>query len=520
MIDSSLETKISQVTQPSDFNREIVTAAKGGGIDFAGQVITLALRFVFGAILARYLGAEQFGLYTLGFTIVTIVGTLSALGLVNATRRFAPVAIRQRDQTELWGIIQVSAGLPGLISLSLATLTFILAEPIALYFFGEPKLTPIIRVLSLTIPLEVISDSLAAVIQSYKKLQYNVYARDITFNGLKLVLSLAALMLGLGMMGVLYIHVVVVLIVLAMLLFFVNGLFPLRRPFQQANRDPGKLLRHSLPVYGASLVNRFSGTFETLVLGFLGLTAGVGIYNIALRLSSLGNMFYGSLNNISEPIVADLYSRGEHEQLKRYYQIVTKWAVMFNLPIFLTIVLFTGPLLSVFGSEFVSGTTGTIILALAALLNAATGNTGVIINMTGNSRLSFFNSLAYLGSTLILDFILIPRWGVLGAAIAGGGTIVILNIIRMVEVYILLRVWPFNWGFLKPISAGLLAISVAYTVTHWLTLKPEALQVIMGVVILWGTYVVTIMGLKLSKEDQLILKKLRNRFNAFNLARS
>jgi O-antigen/teichoic acid export membrane protein len=133
--------------------------------------------------------------------------------------------------------------------------------------------------------------------------------------------------------------------------------------------------------------------------------------------------------------------------------------------------------------------------------------------MTGHSKLSLVNSIVYLGSSIIIDFLLIPRWQLVGAAWAGALTIVINNTLRMIEVYFLVHsLLPFNRGLLKPLSAGLLAIGLTYLLTRLFPIDLPLLRLVLMAPIMWAVYVVAIWMLRLSDEDYLILNMARRRF--------
>ena len=264
----------------------------------------------------------------------------------------------------IWGIIQVGWGLPALLSLTLAAGLFLLADPLANLVFHDPRLVPVFRLVSLIIPLDTLAALAYVVTISYKRPEFSVLANNIVSPLVKLFLTIAVLAAGLSILGLLTVQVVGSGVGLVMIVYFVNSLFPLRRPLQAARRNTGQLLRYSLPVYLGWMVNIVRGTLETLVLGIVGLTTGVGVYAAAARLSSVGNMFYLSIGNISTPIIADLYSRGETGPLKAYYQTTTRWLLTFNLPLFLTFAIFAKPLLSIFGEDFATGATALIHIGI------------------------------------------------------------------------------------------------------------------------------------------------------------
>ncbi len=100
----------------SDSDSNIIQTAKGGGISFLGQLFVFVFRFIFGLILARVLGAELLGLYSLTLTITDVIAVIALLGLGSAIVRYIPIAINQKDDARLWGIIQVGVFVPFVVS--------------------------------------------------------------------------------------------------------------------------------------------------------------------------------------------------------------------------------------------------------------------------------------------------------------------------------------------------------------------------------------------------------------------
>lgn len=512
MTETLAKTEDFLPSQVSESDENIILAAKGGGIAFAGNLFGYALRFLFGLVLARLLGAELLGLYSLSSTITGVVGVLSPLGLGAAIVRYVPIAIGHRDEARLWGVIQTGLALPTLVSSALAIGVFLLAEPLACAVFGRPDLVPVLRLASFGIPIYALMSELSSTTQAFKRMEYKVYAEDTALNLLKLVLSLAFLVMGFSVMGVVLAHNVALAVSMGMLLYFVHRLFPLNRPLKTAKRNLREMLGFSLPLYLTRVLSQLSGSLESLVLGSFGLVSGIGIYTTALRMSEIGNLFHHSLQRIALPMISDLFSRGELGQLTRVYRTTTKWGMTFNLPVFLTIALFAEPLLSIFGPEFVVGAAGLTILAFATLFNASTGVCGSVITMTGYSKLTFSNSIVFFVLNIALDLLLIPHWGVIGAALAVTLADVIINVLRTAQVLVLLRIWPYDWSFLKPMTASLLAAGVTYFVGQLLILMPLILQVAVGASVLWSVYASAIVLMKLSEEDRLVLSRLWARF--------
>src|SRR5690606_32249193 len=152
-----------------------------------------------------------------------------------------------------------------------------------------------------------------------------------------------------------------------------------------------------------------------------------------------------------KPVLAGLSDQGDHEGLTRVYTSATRWTLSLNLPFFLISVLYAEPLLAVFGESFTSGATALILLATGELVVAGTGVCGSVIDMTGHTRLKLANTVLWIALLLAGNMLLIPRWGLMGAATASLIATATINIVRLVEVWFTERLLPYRDGYWKPL---------------------------------------------------------------------
>jgi O-antigen/teichoic acid export membrane protein len=509
-IDSKPEIIDNSPTPNLSNTQDIFTAAKGGGVTFAGKLFEYAVRFVFGILIARVIGVEQFGLYTLATTVSAIATNVAMLGLQVGMVRFLPPAIREKDAPGIRGIIQICIGFPALFSLTLAAGLFLLANPVANLVFHDPRLMPMVRIASMLIPLDTLASMAYVITISFKQPKYSVIANNIVAPLAKLLLAAGFLAIGFSTNGVLVSQVIASAAAMVVLGYYVNALFSLKGFIGSVKRSTRQILRYSFPAYLGWIVNTVRSTLSTMVLGFVGLTTGVGVFTAASRFSMIGSMFYLSVGNISTPIIADLHSRGEISQMKAYYQTTTRWMVMFNLPVFLTSVLFAKPLLSIFGDDFTAGTISMMILAIGTLAYTCTGVGANILDMTDHPKVNMVNSMILVFITIGLNILLIPGWGVNGAAAATALSTTIINIICLLEVWYFDHMLPYNKSFLKPLLSGLIAAPLTYLLLQHLPLS-LLLQLVVGGIFLWGTYALVLYLLRFDAEDISVIEHLLSR---------
>jgi O-antigen/teichoic acid export membrane protein len=467
----------------------------------------LSLGFVL--ILARMLGAEQYGLYRLAVTIVLVVSGASLLGMDAGIKRYIAIARKARNLERIGGVVRIGVGLPLLVGSSLALIILVAAEPISSNLFTAPELSPVLRVACLAIPILVLAQSFSSIAMAYKRVEYDVYTQDIGMEAIKVALSVVAILFGFGVGGVTVAYVLAAIVSLLPLVYLVHRLYPLQHALHSNDKPTREVLGFSLPIFLSTMLNQFGRRLETLVLGVFSVVKDVGIYSAMLGISNIGTLANVALRGIATPIIAELHSERKIHDLQKFYQTITKWALTFNLPVFLIILLFNEQLLQLFGNEFAAGRLGLIVLAIGSMFDASTGVCGVMISYSGHSKVTLYNSIIYLGASIILDLWMIPMWGLIGAAWAGSLTIILVNSLRLIQVYILIeRSSPFNWTFLKPVVACVVAGGVTSLLQRILLTGHPLIQVGVLSLFMVVVYGALIWLFKLSPEDRLVVNRV------------
>jgi len=128
--------------------------------------------------------------------------------------------------------------------------------------------------------------------------------------------------------------------------------------------------------------------------------------------------------------------------------------------------------------------------------------------------MSFYNSVASLAIRLTLDLLLIRVWGMVGAATAAGLVVAAMSIVRLLETYRLLRFWPYDRTFVKPVIAGGVALAAGLAMNRLGPANLNLFYLILDVAVLWSIYAATIMLLGISEEDRLVISRIKGRLDA------
>ena len=491
--------------------KHVVVAARGGGIVFVGKLFAWGTRFALAVLLARILKADEYGLYNLALTVATVAASFPTLGLDAAIVRYTAVFASRKDHGSVLGTLQLGIGVPAVLSVIAAIGVMLASGPIATDLMHEPGLAPLLVIVSLMIPATVLNRQLAATLQGFKRIEYSVLAEQFSQPMVRLVILLVFALLGLTAAHAIVASTVAALVVTVMLLVLVHRVFPLRGVVRETKRHPGELLRFSLPVFFSNVVTTLGHNMQTIFLGVLGTASQVGIFSVATHLNLIGSVFQSSVVSASMPLFAESQDRGDRRTLEHLYQVTSKWSLALNLPFFLMVLAFPQALLAIFGSEFNEGAAALVVLAWANLINAATGTSGAVLDMTGHTRVKLLNSTVAIGLAIGLNFLLIPVFGLVGAAFAALASQGAVNLLRLAEVGIMERVSPYNRTFLKPIAAGLAAYAASLLAGYLAQGTGPIVQVVAGLGALFLTYGLVLVRLGLDDEDRLVLDRVKGR---------
>jgi O-antigen/teichoic acid export membrane protein len=158
---------------------------------------------------------------------------------------------------------------------------------------------------------------------------------------------------------------------------------------------------------------------DFLMLGWWQPEAQVGLYKVATSGASLTVAGLGVLAMITNPRFAALFKTQDTRQLARLAAYAAGFGLTAALPVFVVFLFWGGPILSlVFGPSFVGGTAALIILTAGQALSAFFGTCVGLLNMTGHEKHAMRGVLVATVLNVVLNLVLIPRFGIEGAAVA------------------------------------------------------------------------------------------------------
>jgi len=491
----------------SSVNQDILTAAKGSGILFLGRIFEETCQVIFVIMLARALGTTGYGLYNLGLGVESILAVIALMGLSEGMVRFIPFELINQNYAKIKRILAVGFTVSLSLGIGLGLILFSLAQVLAVRIFHEEAIIPILQLISITIPLEAFGQLLLGVVLGLKRMDYQVYSYSIIYSFVRLGLTVLFLSMGWNVMGAIIAYSIAWAVTIAVLFYFISRIISLRKLGKFSREDVSALAFFSVPLCLTDLTTQLRNYINLMLIGAMGTITSVGIYSVAMRVQMAGTLLMGPIVKAAKPIISDLSQQNEVERLKQVYQTMTRWSLTIILPLAITIILFARSILSIFGKDFTQGDHILILIGFGLLLSAATWVSQSMISMMGYSKITFFINVGSLVLTILFNTILIPKWDILGAAMASIIVILIVGIVSVVQVYALVGLLPYNLTFVKPLLAGTVTFLGILLLGNFLPAEGNFLYFLVNVTLLWIIYSLVLLLLGLPEQERTMLSR-------------
>jgi O-antigen/teichoic acid export membrane protein len=462
----AIGAQVEEPVGPEEDDTNVAKVARGAGVSTAGQGIGKLLAFATQPVLARLLGVQFYGFYTAGVALINGLQIVSRFGMENGVVRYVAHYREHEDAARVRGTIVMALLFPIMLSVVLSAALFFGAGFVAQSGWLKENgamMVSVLRGFAFVLPFFVFMTMTAWATQGFKTVTYAAYIQQLIRPGLFLVFVGVCYVLGAKIYGVIAAYA------LSMFLAGIVGLFYLRKLFpdlfdrrSQTRFETKALFGVSIPMsitQGAQYLDNFSAI---LILTIFAAGPPVGIFNAAARTATFLTVVRFAFSGIFSPIISGLHARQDTEEMGRLYKDVSRWIFTGSFAIFLVLVVFGPEVMGIFGPAFGAGVTALVIVAVAQLYSSSVGPAPRMLAMTGNQNYAMIATTTAAITGVIVSFILIPRFEVMGAAVGMATAIIVENTGTMSAVKWRLGYWPVNAMWLKPLAAGAISGVVTY----------------------------------------------------------
>ena len=323
----------------------------------------------------------------------------------------------------------------------------------------------------------------------------------------KIAATVAFFSLGLGLTGYVLGEIVGLVLAVGLLFRVARRLTPAASPVSAEVSLPHReMMDFAGSMVGMALLGYFAAKLAEPLLGaYLG-AGDVGIYSVALATAAFVPVLLKSLNTIFGPVVSELHGKGELVLMERLYQTSTKWCLALPWPLVCVLVVHAEDLMRIFGEDFARGGSALAVLAVGQLVNVAVGSAGQLLVMTGHQRMEVRIQFAAAALSIASLLLLVPRLGILGAAIAFGLVLTLENLLRLFFVFSILSISPYNRRYIKLLVPFVLSGGSVYVLRD---VAPTAgglfwLDPLFGLLVAYAVQIGLSLRLSLDDDDRLI----------------
>jgi len=506
------------VFELNDSTRKIV---RGTGIALVGVTAGLLFSFIARLIIARYGLQANYGIFSMALAALNIAVILASLGLHRGATRYIAYFRGKEDMAKVHTTISTSIKLSAIASIAISLAIFFTAETIALKLFHSPELALPLKIFAAGIPFFTLILVLGSLFRGFDRVEPQVIFRYLMANILFLILLAVALAIHLSFIAVFYAYLTSIVITFTALVIYTARKLPhLTGSADNKDNQPitKELLLFSLPLMGVAILSMIIVWTDTIMLGYFKTPEMVGLYNAAHPLAQIISVPLTALLLIYTPITTGLYSRNLMSELRRNYKVSTKWLMVIVLPIFLVLFLFPCPVLKLFfGAGYISAANALRILSIGFIVSNLAGPNGATLTAIGHPRFLMWTTLAAAILNIVLNLLLIPPLGIVGAAIASAASLILINISRTAKLHSLCQAQPLSKNLLKPIIICVaLAFLIQTIAQHFFTINWWMLVILF--ILYYGIYgLATLFTKSFDKEDIALLLEVEKR-SGINMA--
>ncbi len=413
---------------------------------FAIRIVSAGVAYLSQVVLARWMGSFEYGLFVYVWVWVLILGGLAPLGFNTALIRFVPEYTEKGELEALRGILASSRT----VALAVGTVLAGVAFTVLWYapnVVEQPYVLPAFLAL-LCLPVFALSDVNDCVGRAYGWINLGLIPPFIMRPLLVLFSMLAAYAVGLEMVATTAVGCAILATWVAAVVQHILIERKIRKVVPSGARAyrRGFWLKASLPLVMILGFELLLQNTDILVISAYMSPSDVGIYFAALKTIGLVSFVHFAVGAAVAKRYSALNVRGEKEKLHAIVRDAAAWTFWPSLAGAGALLILGKPLLWLFGPEFTSAYGVMFILAVGLLIRATLGPAEYLFNMLGQQNICAAILFATAVLNLVLNFVLVPPFGLFGAATATStaliGAAVMFYIAGRKRLGLDISIWP------------------------------------------------------------------------------
>jgi len=426
------------------FNIKLSKTMRDVQWSFIGLATSSLSHLLLRIVLGRELGPSGLGVYTLVFTIYMFGMQFAAFGISAALTKY--VAEFGDDITKKKEYI--SSGIIGsaITGSAMGLVLYLLSDIISIGIFEMPEMSSLLKITALCFPFIAIHKAVLGALNGFRSMKAFAFL-DAALNATVLLVSVfLVLSLDMNVIGAVLGFVIPTIILgLTSILFVHSDLILPKRSFLQ-NDILMEIFHFGFYVVLGNSIGYIYTNIDSLMIGYYLNEANVGHYAVAAIFVQGITLIPSAIQRVTSPIIAKSYAKKEYKSIVRLLKNATLKVLLISLFSSLFLVFFGKILiLTIFGDLFLPAYLPLIILLIGYTIYSTFMSIGTFYASIGYIKLTYKTALLSAILNIVLNIVFIPRYGIIGAAMATSTSLIVLTFIHFLIIrHFVKEVWGLN----------------------------------------------------------------------------
>ena len=504
---------MKDLNEQHKIERNLKLIAKSSFIVFIGLLISKVLTYVYRITIARSFGPEIYGLFSVAIMVLGWFMLFASFGFSEGLIRYVSFYIGKKQYSKIRYLFLISTTITLIFGIISTLLLFLLSEFISIRIFHNPNLTIFLRIFSFLIPIYLVSNIFLSILQAYEKINWYSFIINIVQNFVRFIALVIFILIGFKINSVIYSYflgfVAMLLVAYFVCRYQTKEIFQKQPLEKKIKKQTAKeFFSYSWPLIFTMAISEIFYWTDSFFIGFFKGVTEVGYYNAAIPIALLLAFVPEIFIKLFFPIITKEYSQKRLNVVKQISQQVGKWVLVLNLPIFLIILLFPGAIINLlFGPQYLVASNALRILSVGAFVSSLVWISYSLLSMAGKTKIILKSFLAAAVLNILLNLILIPPYGVNGAAIATTFSKIVFSFILIVQVKKNLSIIPFRRKLFGIFILSLIPLSIVLLIRKFIEVNLLSLVLASGLFFLLYFLLIFVTN-SLDKNDFMIIKSI------------
>ena len=499
-----------------EMNKGLKLLAKSSFVVFIGIFLSKIFTYLYRIIIARNFSPEMYGLFSLALMISGFFLAFSSLGIHSGILRFISFYRGRKQINNIKQILKTSTIILAFSTTLAMLILFFSADFISINIFHNSNLAIFLKIFSFFFPFAIFSGLFLGIMRAYEKIGWYSFIGNILLTFTQLIFIVIFILLGLKKGAIIFSYNLGLLAMLIASFLFCKYKLPevFGKP-KIEKKEKKKIIRelfsYSWPIIFLGLIMSIFSWMDSFAIGFFKTVADVGVYNAAVPIALLLGVIPALFLQLFLPLITKEYSRKNFKLIKELSKQIGKWIFVLNLPFFIIIFLYPGAIINIFfGSAYIYAANSLRMLSVGFFFYSIFILSENFLLMVGKSKIILFNLIIASTVNIILNIILVPRYGINGAAFSTMLSYIILSLLSFFMAKHYTSIVPLKKSIFKIALISSIAILPIFFLKQFVPINLISL-LLLGILFILLYFLLIFLTKSLDKNDLMILKTIKKK---------